>query len=578
MSLEQIIDAAIGSVPCDLVIKNAKIVNVFNGEIERNNIGIYQGIIVGIGDYESNDVIDIDGKYVCPGLFDAHVHIESSMVEVPEYAKAVVPTGTTSVIIDPHEIANVLGLDGIRYMLESSKYNPLNVFVMLPSCVPATRFETAGAYLRAFDLYPLMRDKWILGLGEVMNFPGVLNKEPEVLDKIKMARNNDKRIDGHAPGLSGKELNAYIAAGIYSDHECTKLAEAKEKLARGMFIMIREGTATKNLNDLIPLISEKNSRRILFATDDRHPNDLLNSGHIDYMLRQVIKKGVDPITAIRIATLNAAEYYKLSYLGAIAPGYIADFIILDDLQDFRAEDVYKRGQLVAHNGKLVVELNKPSKIYLRSSVNIKWVADEDFKIKVPPSAEGVRVIGLIKDQIITKNLIETPKITDGFAVSDTERDILKIAVVERHNAADKVSLGFVNGIGLKRGAVAQSIAHDSHNIVAVGVNDGDMLRAVVEVSKLKGGIAIIEDGKVIESLQLSVAGLMSDKSPAYVRDKLNAINRALNDMGSQLQDVVMTLSFLCLPVIPSLKITDNGIFDADKFEFVDLFIKKGGKI
>jgi len=572
MSIENVIDAAMGRVPCELVLRNCNIVNVFSGEIEQGDIGIYAGQIVGIGDYDGEQSVDVEGKFVSPGFFDSHVHIESSMVEVPEYARAVVPRGTTSVVIDPHEIANVLGLDGIRYMLESSKYNPLNVFVMLPSCVPATQFETAGAYLRAFDLYPLIRDKWILGLGEMMNFPGIINNEPEVLDKVKMATNNYKRIDGHAPGLTGKELNAYISAGIYSDHECTTVPEAREKLAKGMHIMIREGSATKNLHDLLPLINEKNARRILFATDDRHPNELLDQGHIDYMLKEAVAFGVDPIEAIRMVTLNAAEYFDINKIGAIAPGYMADLVILDDLKDFQIADVYKKGQLVAHRGKLTIELSHPRNIFLRSSVNIKWLTPDDFKIKA--KAKNIRVIGLIPKQIITEELILPAKIVDGYAESDIERDILKIVVVDRHNASDKISIGFVKGIGLKSGAIAQSIAHDSHNIVAVGTNDDDLIKAVIEVSKMKGGIAVVADGEVVETLALPVAGLISNKPLEYVREKADSLIRALKNLGATVHDPMMALSFLCLPVIPQLKITDKGLFKVDDFDFVDLFVKE----
>jgi len=566
--LAKIIRVARGMLPCDVVLRNARIVNVFSAEVYRGNIAIWGGRIVGIGDYEGRKEIDLEGGYVLPGLIDGHMHVESTMVKVQEFARSVVPRGTTSVICDPHEIANVHGLEGIHYILNTAKYSPVNIFVMLSSCVPATEFETSGARLRGFDLYPLLREKWVLGLGEMMNYPGVLQEDEGLLDKISMTSN--KRIDGHAPGLTGRDLNAYIAAGVTSDHESTSAEEVLEKLRLGMYIMIREGSVTKNLRDLLPAITRDNLPRCFFVTDDRHPKDLLDKGHVDHMIKIAIKEGLDPVAAIRLATINTAQYFGLNDLGAIAPGYQADLVVVDSLKRFNVRTVFKNGKVVAQDGVMVGSRTRTPDVTLRSSINIKWLAPEDFDIEA--KGNRARVINLVPDQIITTATVENVKIEDGKVVADTERDLLKIAVVERHQASDRIGHGVVHGFGLKKGAIASSVAHDSHNIVVVGTSSEDMMAAVVEISKMKGGLTVVRDGKLVAGLPLPIAGLMSDGTLQDVVKGLDAVRRAARRLGSRLDDPFMAMSFLALPVIPELKVTDMGLVDVDAFELTELFV------
>ena len=555
--------------PSDLVLRNARIVNVFSAEVYEGDIAILGERIVGIGEgYEGKKEIDLERAFVLPGLIDGHMHIESTMVKVQEFARAVVPRGTTSVICDPHEIANVHGIEGIHYILNSSKYSPVNIFVMLSSCVPATNFETSGANLRGFDLYPLLREKWVLGLGEVMNYPGVLREDEGLLDKISMTEN--KRIDGHAPGLTGKDLNAYVAAGVHSDHESTSIDEVLEKLRLGMYIMIREGSVTKNLRDLLPVITCDNLSRCFFVTDDRHPRDLLEKGHIDHMVKMAVKEGLDPISAIRMATINTAQYFGLKDLGAIAPGYIADLVVVDSLKRLNVKTVFKSGRVVARDGEMVVRPPATPQLTLRSSINIKWLAPSDFDI--PAEGKRVRVINLVPDQIVTEATVEPANTKDGFVVADVERDVLKIAVVERHLASDNIGHGLVRGFGLKKGAIASSVAHDSHNIVVVGTSSEDMMAAVVEISKMRGGLSVVRDGKLLAGLPLPVAGLMSDGTLSEVVAGLKKVVRAAKRLGSPLDDPFMTMSFLALPVIPALKLTDKGLVDVDAFELTSLFV------
>jgi adenine deaminase len=565
--LGEIIKVAKGEAPCDLVLKGGNIINVLSGETYAADVGLFDGQIVGIGEYSGREEVDVRGKHICPGFIDGHVHIESSMVEVREFARAVVPLGTTSVVIDPHEIANVFGLEGIQYMLKSSKFNPLNVFLMLPSCVPATEFETSGSSLKGFDLYPLLTEKWVLGIGEVMNYPGVLNRDQDLLDKITMA--DVKRVDGHAPNLTGTDLCAYVAAGVRSDHEGTSVEEVREKLRLGLHIMIREGSLTKNLTSLLPVITPYNISRCFFVTDDRNPKDILEEGHIDFMVRTAIARGIDPISAIRLATINGAEYFKLDKLGAVAPGYTADLLVLDSLEQVHVEKVFKRGVQVAENGELLDLQVSPPKIPLRSSINIKFLTLDDFKI--PARGKRIRAIQLWPGEIKTTEHVTEARIEGGFAVSDPERDVTKLMVIERHHASENTSRAFVRGLGLRRGALASSVSHDSHNIVVAGVRDEDMLEAVIEICRMKGGLAVVADGKVLARLPLPVAGLMSEQPMEVVRDGLEELNKVTRSLGVTMKQPFMALSFVTLAVMPDLKLTDLGLFDVRKFEFVDVF-------
>ena len=568
-SIDDIIRAARGDLEIDLILRNAHLVNVYSGEIYQTDIAIYDEYIIGIGqDYNAKEILDANGLFAMPGFIDAHVHIESSMVEVPEFAKAVVPLGTTSVVADPHEIANIFGYEGIRYMMDASKYNPLNVFYMMPSCVPSTSLETAGSQIRAFDIYPFLREKWVLGLGEMMNFEGVINGDEEVLDKLKLT--TDKRLDGHAPGLTGKPLNTYIAAGIESDHECTTPEEALEKLRLGMHIMIREGSGTKNLLALLKMVRQENLSRCMFATDDRHPHDIIEEGHINYMIRKSIEFGIDPVSAIRMATINAATYFNLRKTGGIAPGNFADIVLVDDLAAFNVKMVFKNGSLVAKDGALVHQVTERPRASIRSSVNIKWLEGDEFRI--PARGDTCHVIELIKDQIVTEKRIERPKIENGFVVSDPSRDLLRCFVIERHQASGRIGSGLVRGFGLKDGAIASTISHDSHNIIVVGVNDEDIMRAVIQLNKVGGGIVVARGGKAIETLELPIGGLMSNAPLEEVNNRLKKLIAETGALGSRLSDPFMQLSFLALPVIPKIKLTDKGLVDVEKFDFIDLFI------
>lgn len=571
-NLERTIQAARKQIPCDLVLRNAQIINVFSHDISRGEIAIIDGMIAAIGTgYEGHRVYDLEGRYCAPGFLDGHLHIESSMVPIPEFARAVVPHGTTTIIMDPHEIANVMGMTGVGYMLKSSKYNPISVYMMLPSCVPATAMETAGAELKAIDLLSIIQDRWVLGLGEMMNFPGVLNCQEEVLDKIRIAES--KMIDGHAPGLSGADLNAYIAAGMRSDHECTSVSEALEKLRLGMHIMIREGSTTKNLKDLLPIVTPYTSGQCFFVTDDRNPAELMDIGHIDQMVRTAIAEGLDPITAIQLATINTARYFGLKHLGALAPGYAADIIIIDDLKTLPISRVFKNGICVAENNQATYAHIERSHLNLRGSINVKWIEKVHFERRI--ESNTFRVIEAIQGQIVTHERIETnPKSKDGNIISDPDRDILKMVVIERHYGSGRTGVGMVKGFGLKRGAIASTIAHDSHNIIAVGVRDEDIFAAVVQLVKQQGGLAVAVDDEVVESLPLPIGGLMSDKPLPEVRERLDALVHVSHQLGCTLEHPFMTLSFMSLPVIPDIKLTDRGLFDVRSFNFVDLFINE----
>ncbi|HOL62569.1 MAG: adenine deaminase [Elusimicrobiales bacterium] len=568
-NLKKEIDISLNKNKIDLLIKNAKLINTFSGDIYKTDIAVHNGKIVGFGEYSAKNVIDAKGMYVAPGFIDGHVHIESSMVKIPEFAKVVMPCGTTSVVIDPHEIANVLGIEGIKYMLSSSIDSMLGVYVMLPSCVPSTALETSGATLSSHDLSLLLNDERILGIAEVMNYPGVIHKDTDLLKKIAIA--NGKIIDGHAPFLSGKQLYAYVSSGIRSDHECSEIEEAREKLRAGMYVMIREGTAAKNLKSLIGLVNVSNSRKFIFVTDDRHLDDIENEGHINYLVKKAIEYGVDPVKAIQMATINTAEYFGLKNLGAILPGYFADFIIFDNFKRMNIKMVFKNGIMVSKDGKVFDGIIKEYKEKLRGTINVKWIEHEDFALK----AEGkkARVINVIPNEIITKMSVEEVKVDGGYVSSDTEKDILKIAVIERHMASGRIAKGLVRGFKLKKGAIASSISHDSHNIVVIGTHDGDMYQAAVGVVKMQGGIAAALNGQILESLPLPVAGLMSDRSAEFVKTKIKRLREVARYLGSELPDPFMAMSFLTLPPIPEIKITDRGIIDANKFKVVDLFVR-----
>jgi len=568
MKTEKMIKVAKGEEKADLVIKNANIVNVFTDKIQKADIAIVENRIVGIGEnYHGQREIDVNGAYATPAFIDGHVHIESSMCLPKEFAKAVVPEGTLTVMADPHEISNVFGLHGISFMREACKNLPLDVYMMLPSCVPATDSETSGFELKDYDLSLLIDSPEILGIAEMMNFPGVLSCNTDTMSKIKLGLSHHKKIDGHAPGLAGKDLCGYIAAGVMSDHECTNALEAEEKLSLGMHLMIREGSAAKDLKPLIPILKGKNTSRCMFVTDDRHPTDL--KGHINDMVKTCVDEGVDPITAIKAATINTAQYFGLSDLGAIAPGYKAHILIFENLEDFKPTLVFKSGEIVARNGILtaIYETNDTPK--LRGSVNVKWIEHEDFKIEA--KKDKAKVIEITPSSLLTNSVVEKIKVVDGYAESNLDNDVLKIVVIERHKASGNIGKGFVKGFGFKSGAIASTVAHDSHNMVVIGTNDEDMYTAAIELVKSQGGKVVVNNGKVLAKLPLPVAGLMSEENFEEVLKECQKLKDAVKEIGCPLEDPFMTAAFMSLSVIPSLKITDKGVYDVCKSEFTDIF-------
>ena len=567
MSVVDRLAAARGDKPADLVLRNARLVNVISGEIHAADIVIHDRHIVALGGgYDAEQEIDLQSRYVAPGLIDAHVHIESSLVAPPEFARAVLPHGVTTVIADPHEIANVLGLEGMRFMLARARHGLMSMYVMASSCVPATEMETSGARLEAEDLAELLHHPWVLGLAELMNYPGVALGDEGMLDKIELYQR--RILDGHAPGMTGPMLNAYVAAGVQSEHECTTVAEAQEKLRLGLTIFIREGTATRNLVPLLPLITPENHGSICFCTDDRIPADLIDKGSIDDMVRVAIARGIDPITAIRMGTINTARYFGLKKHGAVTPGRYADLIVFSDLQNFVPEQVYRGGQLAAKNGEMVFERQRERPLDLRGTLNIKLDA-LDFSI--PARGDSIHIIGCVKDQVVTEHLIDRATLVDGLAVSDIERDILKFAMVERHRASGNIGKGFIQGFGLKRGAIAGTVAHDHHNLAVIGVDDISMKQAVYAILEMGGGLVAVDGHQVLARLPLPIAGLLSESPIETVRAQYDRLIETAHELGSRMTDPFMAMSFMGLEVIPSLKLTDMGLVDVDTFELIDLF-------
>jgi len=557
---QRIIAVAAGREKADLVLKNAKYLNVFSNEFLCGDIAVANGLIAGVGKYDGKTEIDVSGKLVLPGFIDAHIHLESSMVTPAEFAKAVVAHGTTTVITDPHEITNVMGIDGVEYMIQASQNLPIDVHFMMPSCVPATEIDESGAELDCKDIDLYLDNKKVLGLAEMMNYVGVINGDKNVLSKIVTSQAHHKKIDGHAPELSGNDLNAYIAAGVYSDHECSTFENALEKLRKGQFIMIREGTAAHNLKALMPLLTQQYYSRCMFATDDKHPSDLLYGGHIDYIVKQALKNGADPIVALKTATHHAARYFLLNNKGAIASGYLADIVVVDNLEDFNVETVFKRGKLV-FDGEVkdfsapTVDEKLAEKCF--DTFHLDSVTPSSFKV------DGkLGLIGLVGGELLTRNLGTADKI-------DVENDILKIACIERHKGTNHIGVGYVKGYSLKSGAVATSVAHDSHNIITVGCNDDDIAVAVNAIKDSKGGIVVVENGKIKALLELPIAGLMSDEPLTTVNEKLENAKSSAYELGADKSiDPFMTLSFLSLPVIPSLRITTKGVFNAENWKML----------
>jgi adenine deaminase len=563
--IRKMISVAKGDSPADLVLTNARIVNTLSGEIERGSVAVYRGRIAGVGDYrQAKEIIDLRGRYLAPGLINGHTHLESSMLDVGQYARAVVTHGTAAIVTDLHEIANITGMEGITYVLDSARRLPLDLFLMAPSCVPATHLETSGAVITAADIRRMLRWRDCIGLGEMMNYPGVLAGDSNILDKIASVGN--RPVDGHAPGLSGRDLAAYIAAGIGSDHESVTLEEAEEKLRRGMFVMIREGSTEKNLEDLLPLVTDKTWQRCMFVVDDRSCVDLRYDGDIDALVRKAVRLGLEPVRAIQMATINPAGYFKLNHYGAIAPGYYANIMVLDDLSELIVNEVFYRGRLVARDGKALFPASASGSRRLLSTMNIKPFTRDAFRLKA--AGDSLPVIEVVPGQIVTRKKSVKVTVNNGEVVADTERDILKIAVVERHRASGNIGLGLIAGFGLKRGALASSVAHDSHNIVVVGAGDEDMYVAVKEIEKTGGSLVVAAGGRVLDSLALPVAGILADRPLETVVDELERLQKSAVALGTSLPAPFAALSFMALPVIPEIRLTDLGLVDVNDFKLI----------
>ncbi|MCX8206931.1 MAG: adenine deaminase [Methanothrix sp.] len=567
MRISDLIAAARGELEADLLLEGGELVNVFSGEIHRADVSIYGGYVAGFDCSSARRAISVEDHLVAPGFIDAHVHIESSMVMPSEYARAVVPRGTLAVIADPHEIANVMGVEGISYLLRSADGIPMRFLVTAPSCVPATPLETSGAALGVNEIASLLEDPRVVGLGEMMNYPGVLHKDELVLAKLEVAASKNKTICGHAPGLRGRDLHAYAAALVEDDHECTRADEAMEQLRSGICIMIREGSAARNLDELLKIIREYNTPNIMLCTDDLDPRDIMQR-HIDHMIRRIVDAGVDPVAAIQMATINPARHFGLRRTGAVAPGYRADIVVMD--HDLDVKRVIFEGMEVAREGKLTARF-EPKRLPLQSSMNVRRpIMLESFRI--PAAGRVARVIGVVPNQILTETIVARPPVMDGEVISDTANDILKVAVVERHRATGNMGLGLVSGFGLKRGAIASSVSHDSHNITVVGVDDESMLRAVEALISMGGGWVAVDKG-MLASLPLPIAGLLSERCVEDVVEDAKNVISAAHALGSELDDPFMTLSFLALPVIPELRITDRGLVDVREFRHVPLFLE-----
>jgi len=557
----------------EIVVKNGKIIDVFNGELIEEDIAIQDGVIIGIGQYEGENIIDAKGKYISPGFIDGHVHIESAMVTPQQFSKVVVPHGVTTVITDPHEIANVSGSAGIQFMIDSAKNLPLNIFFMLPSCVPATPFENAGATLSAQDLQSFYHEQSVLGLAEVMDFPSVFHQEQMMMEKLSDANRLGKKIDGHAAGISGDDLNVYATAGIKTDHECVTPAEAYERLKRGMYLMLREGSAARDVKALLPVITKRNARRCLFVTDDKHIDDLIAEGSIDYNISLSIENGLDPITAYQMATLHAAECFGLVTKGAIAPGYDADFVFLDDLEAVKVNEVFIKGELIAENGHCVQTSYKEEMIpsALLNTIHIKEIGLNDIQITCPKEASA-NIIEIIPNKIITKHVVEKVDSIDGYFQPSIPNDQLKMAVIERHTSTGNIGLGIVKGFGLASGAIASTVAHDSHNMIALATNDQDLLKAVDALKAMGGGLVVVNEREVIASLPLEISGLMTTTPFIQINENLKQIDKALYEIGfSKNFNPFLTMSFLALPVIPELKLTDLGLFQVKDFKHIGVF-------